>query len=108
MGVQPCGAGSFRSQGDSKVVFRALQTNRLPLSGRRTGRRCVSTWTLCLLCTCWGWGSSRTGQNEWKLRSREMSGSEGKGQCWGLGSQRGAVGTGGWMDLLSKCGVWGR
>lgn len=49
-----------------------------------------------------------TGQNEWKLRSREMSGSEGKGQCWGLGSERGAVGTGGWMDLLSKCGVWGR
>lgn len=31
-----------------------------------------------------------------------MSGSEGKGQCWGLGSQRGAVGTGaGWACFPS-------
>lgn len=89
MGVQPCGAGSSRGQGDSRVVFGALQMNHLLLSGRRTGRRRVSAWTLYLLRVCWGQGSSR-GQTwgdgaERKLR-REMSGSEEKEQCWGLGS----------------------
>lgn len=91
VGVQPCRAGSSWGQGDSRVVFGALQMNRLLLSGRRTGRRRVSPWTLYLLCVCWGQGSS-CGQTwgdgaERKLRSREMSGSEAKGQCWGLGSQ---------------------
>ena len=89
MGVQPCGAGSSRGQGDSRVVFGALQMNHLLLSGRRTWRRRVSAWTLYLLRVCWGQGSSR-GQTwgdgaERKLR-REMSGSEAKEQCWGLGS----------------------
>lgn len=31
-----------------------------------------------------------------------MSRSEEKGWCWGLGSQQGAVGSEGWMNLLSE------
>lgn len=41
---------NFPGQGDGRVVFRALQTNSLPLSGRRMGRRRVSAWTLWSVC----------------------------------------------------------
>ena len=102
MDVQPCGAGT------SPVRVTAGWSSRLcrqsAVVWQEDGKKACQCLCLFRLCRARGPSHAQTWGDgaEWKRRSREMSRSEEKGWCWGLGSQQGAVGSEGWMNLLSE------